>query len=224
MAGAGQRRCRPPWASTPARRSHGDRRAAPARVAGRPGLGSHGGGRGDHQHRRRPDRRPRGRAPFGELDGGERCGRGGRMSLRHRSGRRGLLPRPADRDTGRQGFAVHADALERKWRRSRRRLARVAGRLRLRAGDRRGPHFHPAARHRPADGAAARGFGSGRKSASAVPFSHRLSAAAAERRPTHRRRIARPLLRCCPGSCASRTFCSPITTVPTAGCPSRSPR
>ena len=94
------------------RRSDGDGRARAARAARRGGVGAHGGGRGDHQHRvgARSTRSSRRQAQR-QLDGRGRSPGRRRAALRRGArGRHGAVPGARHRDPGRQGLAQHAHA------------------------------------------------------------------------------------------------------------------
>ena len=127
-----------PW------RGDGDGRTRAGRARECPRLGPHGGGRGTHQPRRRAHRQPRSRGALGELDGGLRPSRRRRRTLRHRArGSPGALPRPRRLDTGRQGLPVDAGAMAPRRAHPHAQRARIAHRVRIRAGARRAQDAHP---------------------------------------------------------------------------------
>ena len=91
-----------------------NRRTRAARADRRPGLGPHGGGRGDHQPGRGANRAARQREALGQLDGGRRLSGRGRGAVRHGArGSAGALPGAWNLDPGGQGFALHAHGLGR---------------------------------------------------------------------------------------------------------------
>ncbi len=71
------------WLRSHHRRSHGHGRAPAAGPARRAGFRPHGGGRGDHQHRRRAHRQAGRCAPVRQLDGRRRPWRRGCAPVRH---------------------------------------------------------------------------------------------------------------------------------------------
>ena len=213
------------------RRGDGDGRAHAARAARRAGVGAHGGRRGDHQPRVR--RRSRALATSS-------CRRN--WMARRRPSRRGrarcttrcapsamrAVPGAGHRDSGRQGLAVDAHALERRRGeprsvtapvslvvtafapRRRRARARSTPQLRAEAGDADAAARRPRPRQEPPRRLGA-GAGLRRSSATTPPDLDDPGA-------------ARGVLRRDAGSCAPRACCSRTTTAPTAACSSRCSR
>ena len=198
---------------------------APVALARRAGLRSSRGRRGADQYRCGIDCRSGNRAAVGQLDGGSRQPGRGRASLRHgRCGQR-AVPGTEDRDPGRQGFAVDADALDRGGRQSRGGGAGLAGRVGFRAGRRCAPHADAAARAGRRHPACCSSIWAGAATAWVLRCWRRPSIAAADVRPISMM-PAPAWLRCLPACrrSAPGNCCSPITIAAMAACSSRCAR